>query len=407
MPRATLLPTKWSDWRRKAAAGAVPINNSEHRRRYPLLDTKSIEARINKHVDDAKAVVGAANERGNALTPSERATVEKHIAAASELKDVLREQGNADVDGAFQKLSGGGGSSDLAGAFKAAGWEPGSSKKATIPATTAFSRGLAGGKGVTFDTGDLAAWSMPRFEGVSLGADVRRIYEVFPTVAVDAGTTTVQTFRQQSRTFPTSDAVHRAFDSVAAKPETASVMELITVPMQQLATVQTGVPNIVLLQEGVRPILNQDMALALARGLEDLCLDAIIAANPGSSGATDLTTAALTARNAIAVDGYNASVILLAPADLNVALLKKGTTEVFARPDPLQRFELVPVPSLVAGTAYLLDPASAGRMFLSGLTLASFQEANGTTNSQTLRLEGTAVFQIERSTAIRKLGSVA
>jgi hypothetical protein len=113
------------------------------------------------------------------------------------------------------------------------------------------------------------------------------------------------------------------------------------------------------------------------------------------------------AKKDLAALGYNGTVLLVNPTDYVTAALKKGTAEVFARPDPLQTFELVQVPLFASGTAYLVDPSAAARMYISGVQLASFEENAGKTNTTTVRLEGSALFNIERAAAIVKLASTA
>jgi hypothetical protein len=365
------------------------------------MNTKEIHERIRFKVDAARKITRKAEDEGRPLTAEERSEVEEIIVEATELKHLAEADGKAQTLDALGRLSGGGGSNDLYGAFKSAGWKPGT--KVSIPATTAF-------KTVTFDTGDLESAGRERFLGIALGADRRKVYEVFPTTPVDAGATSVEVFRQTSRTLASSDYgwVHRAIDSTGAKIETASAFELVQTALQMVATVQSGIPNIMLLQDNVRSIVNADCLLSYQRGLEDLVSDAFNAATiaTGSSG-SDLTGAAMHAKKDLAALGYNGTVLLVNPTDYVTAALKKGTAEVFARPDPLQTFELVQVPLFASGTAYLVDPSAAARMYISGVQLASFEENAGKTNTTTVRLEGSALFNIERAAAIVKLASTA
>jgi hypothetical protein len=366
------------------------------------MDSKSIRAKFDDYVSNARRIARTAEQADRPMTEDERSAVEVYVHKAAALKDILGEASNADVDNALRTLSSGAvGTGDLYSAFKSAGWTPGN--KVAVPAQVAF-------KTVTFDTGDLDAVGRDRFAGAALGADRRKVYEVFPTVPVDAGTTSVEVFRQQSRTLASSDYqyLHRPIDSTGLKQETSSVLELVQTSMQMVATVQSGVPNVVLLQDGARSIVNADLLLSYQRGLEDLISDAFNATSIGTgSGGTDLTSAALYARKDMAANGYNGTVLVVNPTDFITAALKKGTSEVYARPDPLQTFELVQAPLFASGTAYLVDPQAAGRLYLSGVSLASFEENFGRTNSQTVRLEGSALFTIERSAAIVKLASTS
>jgi hypothetical protein len=81
-----------------------------------------------------------------------------------------------------------------------------------------------------------------RREGVGLSYDRRWLYPVLPTTGVDAATTSVQYLRQSARTLA-GTAVIRALDATSTKPETSSTVEFIEQQLQQVATVNTGIPR--------------------------------------------------------------------------------------------------------------------------------------------------------------------
>jgi len=365
------------------------------------MDTKATKERLQKHVDDARSIVRKAEDQGRPLTQSERDVVELHIRSAAEFKEVLRDQSNADVDNALRTLSGGGGGSDLYRAAKVLGWPE---KKVAVAAEHAF-------KTITFDTGDFAEMDMPRFSAAALGYDHRkRLFDVFPATAVPASTTSVQVFRQSSRTLASSDYgwVHRALDSAGNKIETTSAVELVQAAMEMVASVETGLPNIYLLQDGVRDVINTDLRLSYERGLEDMAIDALYAAgaSTGSAG-SDLMSSVVYAASDMAANGYNPSVVVINPLDFNVYLLLKGQAEVPARQDPLAGFTFVVNSTLATREGFVLDPQAAGRLYVSGVTLATFEENAGRTNTSTIRLEGTALLNIQRSGAIIKLADTS
>jgi hypothetical protein len=51
------------------------------------------------------------------------------------------------------------------------------------------------------------------------------------------------------------------------------------------------------------------------------------------------------------------------------------------------------------------DAAAFGRLYATGLTLATFEQDAGTTNSSTVRLEGNAAFGVEREDALTVIAS--
>ena len=82
-------------------------------------------------------------------------------------------------------------------------------------------------------------------------------------VAVDAAATSVLVLSQTARSLASAANVVRAVDSVVAKPETGSTINLITVPLKQVATIQSAIPNIVLEQPAINTVIEQDLRLAI------------------------------------------------------------------------------------------------------------------------------------------------
>jgi hypothetical protein len=62
-------------------------------------------------------------------------------------------------------------------------------------------------------------------------------------------------------------------------------------------------------------------------------------------------------------------------------------------------------PSVADGEGFVLDPGSAGVLYLSPASLAVFEEEAGSTNSSTVRFESNGVFVVQRSDAIAYLTS--
>jgi HK97 family phage prohead protease len=86
-----------------------------------------------------------------------------------------------------------------------------------------------------------------------LGYDQRYVWPAVPRVGVDGGVTSVDVFTQSARSLATAANVVRAISAVTAKPETGSTLTIVTTPLNQVATVQSGIPNIYLETEGSRP----------------------------------------------------------------------------------------------------------------------------------------------------------
>jgi hypothetical protein len=57
--------------------------------------------------------------------------------------------------------------------------------------------------------------------------------------------------------------------------------------------------------------------------------------------------------------------------------------------------------ALSSGEVYLIDTAAVGRLAVGPVTLASFEENAGSTNTSLVRLEGAACFVPERDQAVR------
>ena len=84
-----------------------------------------------------------------------------------------------------------------------------------------------------------------------LGYDQRYIWPAFPRQGVDSGVTSVDVASQTARTLATSANTVRAIDAVTNKPETASTVTIAATAMKQVATVQSGIPNVYLESQAI------------------------------------------------------------------------------------------------------------------------------------------------------------
>jgi HK97 family phage prohead protease len=246
----------------------------------------------------------------------------------------------------------------------------------------------------------------------ALGADTRWAWPAFPRTNVDAGTTSVISFTQTARALATPANTVRAIDSVAAKPETGSTINLVTVPLKQVAGIQTNVPNIILEQDAVRSVIEQDLSLAINGGLDKLLLDFIATSGFQAPGADVFIVSVRKAITTIQAAGYNPDLLLLTPAaaealDTLVSGIAGGTSDfVFSpgqyAPDvfrlPRRISSTIPAPAVV-------DSQALGRLYTSPMSLARFEADSGTTNRSNVRLELNACFGGERTAAAVRIAA--
>jgi hypothetical protein len=239
----------------------------------------------------------------------------------------------------------------------------------------------------------------------ALGADQRFLFPRLRSVAVDAGTTSVQSYRQDSRTLAAAASMVRAIDAVTAKPETATVSELLAVQLQQVATVSSGTPNVLLETAAFAQWVAFDLQLAWRRALDYMVTTAItaatIAVSPSAAG--NIYEDIETARSAVESNGYSGSLVVLSPGDaldLRLLTMASGVSYAFAQQEPA----IVVTPAVQDGAGLVMDPANAGTLYLSPARLATFEEANGTTNSSTVRFENHSAYSVQRPLAICLIG---
>jgi hypothetical protein len=85
--------------------------------------------------------------------------------------------------------------------------------------------------------------------------------------------------------------VVRPLDSVTTKPEAATVTELVTTNLSQVAAVESNVPNILGEQIAFRSMVEQDLRLSISEGYDGLVLNGIAGAGTLTFGTADVLTA--------------------------------------------------------------------------------------------------------------------
>ncbi|MEJ7567426.1 MAG: HK97 family phage prohead protease [Gaiellaceae bacterium] len=294
----------------------------------------------------------------------------------------------------------------LLGAFKRAGWEPG--KRAEV-AWNEFA-GASESRALTW-TGSVDNVNMLHRESGAFGYDQRFAWPAFPQVPVDPGVTSVQVLTQTARTLPTAATVVRAVDAVTVKPETASTLSLVATAMKQLAAVQTGVPNVMLENDRIESVIGTDLRLSINEGLDKLILDALAASGFQAPGTDPLLVSIRKAMTTIYANGYNPNLLILTPgASEGLDILQTVGTEklyVFGagRFAPGELFGMsVRVSKTVAAPA-VVDSTALGRLYISPISLASFEENAGRTNTTLVRMEGNGVFGVERQAAAVRIAA--
>jgi len=288
----------------------------------------------------------------------------------------------------------------LLGAFTRAGWAPG--KRAEI-AWQDFA-GASESRALTW-TGSVDNVNMYHAAAGAFGADQRYAWPAFPQVPVDSGVTSVQVLTQSARTLPAAATVVRAVDAVTNKPEAASTLTLVATAMKQLAAVQTGVPNVMLENDRIESVIGTDLRLSINEGLDKLILDAIASSGFQAPGTDPLLVSIRKAMTTIFANGYNPSLLILTPAaseGLDI-LQTVGSEKLYVfgagRFAPGELFGMsVRVSKTVAAPA-VVDSSALGRLYVSPISLASFEENAGRTNTTLVRMEGNAVFGVERQNA--------
>lgn len=268
----------------------------------PSYPSSEVELRSKPDTIETKEADMAEAEKTEERSDEQRSDekTEKAEAAASAGTDRDREPaGSLKVE----DRAGNPGGRGLADEFRAAGF-PG--EKATISwdefRTATFS-------------GSIDDLNPTRQVGVPLGADQRYAYPAFPQVSVDGATTSVQVLSQSSRTLPPAGDVIRDIDETSAKPEVASEVKVDTVPLQQVAAVQTSIPNVVLAQPTINSVVETDLRLALNAGLDNLVEQAILSSTPQELASDSLLVAIRKAITTIQYAGYSPDTLLLPPWD--------------------------------------------------------------------------------------------
>jgi hypothetical protein len=209
---------------------------------------------------------------------------------------------------------------------------------------------------------------------------------------------------------PRAASVVRAIDATTTKPETGSTLNVLTVPLNQVATIQSGVPNVYLLTDAVNTIVEQDLRLAINEGLDKLVLDAIATATFHAPTTEDTFTSVRKCITTLQGLGFNPDTLILTPAAAESLDLAKATVS-----DSFYQFAPSFAPSDIFGLSRrisktipapaVVDSSAFGRLYASPVSLARFEANNGTTNTANVRMELNAAFGVERQGAAIRIAA--
>jgi HK97 family phage prohead protease len=262
-------------------------------------------------------------------------------------------------------------------------------------------------------TGATDTLSPVRNQGVALGDDSRYAYPAFPNVSVDAGVTSVQVFRQSGRTLPAAANVIRAITAVTPKPEVGSALEIVTLALNQVAGVQTGIPNIYTEQPIFNSVIEGDLRLSLNAGLDKLVLDAVAGSGFQAPGTDPLLVSIRKAITVVQANGYSPNVLVVRPSDAELLDTLRATQTageemyVFAAGGlaPRNLFGLQVRIAKDAAAPFIADSAAFGKLYISPIALSRHEENAGSTNTSTVRLEGHSAFGVERAAAAVRIAA--
>jgi hypothetical protein len=337
--------------------------------------------------------VEEAEKAGRALTPDERTEIEGALAEAKarkqddDLKAAVRELDQPAKSGAAGR--------GPYGAFLAAGWQAGT--KVAIPAEEFYA------KTASF-SGDVDDLSPTREEGPALGQDTRYLFRAIPASPIAGTVTSIQILQQQSRTLASVSEVRRPLLSTATKAESGSVRGLIEVTPEMLAAIESEVPNAIMRSEGFESMVNQDLQMTYNAALDDLVAEQLYADAETSPAGADIYASVRAAITALQGDGYAPNALGLSPADAEAMDLFRdgGTAEQYLHPgEPADNpFGLQRFISNSITDPLVFDRAAAAKIWLGPVSLASFEENAGQTNTSTVRFEGIAAAAVQRAPAI-------
>ncbi len=248
-------------------------------------------------------------------------------------------------------------------------------------------------------------------QGGAFPFDQRYAWTVLQRVPVESGVTSVQVLMQTGQDLATG--VIRPIDATTNKAETGSTVSLEQVALSGVASVESGIPNVVLEQPAINTIVENDLRLAVNEGLDGIVDDTFGASDNQAPGSDPLPTSIRKAMTVLQAAGFNPDVVVLTPAaaealDTLVSGISGGTADYVFAPGqfaPGTLFGLRRVTSKVVAAPVVIDSTAYARLYVSPARLARFEENAGKTNTSLVRLELHAACGVERQDAAVRIAA--
>jgi hypothetical protein len=160
--------------------------------------------------------------------------------------------------------------------------------------------------------------------------------------------------------------------------------------------------------QGMSSIVENDLRLTVNGGLDSLVTTGLATSGTVSKGTFDVLNAVRRGITAVTAGGYSPDVLSIDAAGAEALdLFRDGAAPgLYAfgpgRFAPGDLFGLSVRVTSAAGTA-VIDSSAFGKLYVSPISLARFEENAGATNTSTVRLEGHAAFGVERTTAAARV----
>ena len=186
-------------------------------------------------------------------------------------------------------------------------------------------------------------------------------------------------------------------------------------PLNQVATIQSNVPNVYLEQQAFNTVIENDLRLAINDGLDKLVLDKFAAVGFQAPGTDPLLVSVRKAMTTILAAGYNPDTLILTPAAAEAldagrvghrgrhARTSCSPRRSFA---PDQIFGLNKRISKTIPAPAVVDSTALGKLYASPVSAwPASRPTAGTTNRSNVRMELHGVFGVERQTAAVRIAA--
>jgi phage head maturation protease len=248
-------------------------------------------------------------------------------------------------------------------------------------------------------------------QGGAFPVDQRYAWTALSRVPVDSGVTSVQVLVQTAQSAATG--VVRDIDATTDKAETAATVDLQTVPLSGVASVASGIPNVILEQQAINSVIENSLRTTVNEGLDEVVADTFPGSGNQAPGSDNVLVSIRKAVTTLHAAGFNPNLVLLDPSTAEqVDVMVSGVTDATAdfvfgaaqfAPDRL--FDLRRLVSKAIPAPVVLDSAAYGKLYASPARLARFEEAAGKTNTSLVRLELNAACGVERQTAAIRIAA--